>query len=73
MPDTTNQGLLTAVRNAIAARLNGGAIQAYTLPSGRNIQYVPLTDLIELERHYAARVLAESGGGTAYVEFERPS
>ncbi len=50
----TTQEMLDAVNNAINARLTGGAVQSYTI-SGRNIQYISLSELKELK----AKILPE--------------
>lgn len=67
----TKQEMLDNVENAINARVNGGAVQAYSI-GGRNIQYIPLPDLMKL-RDQLRREIAGSGGATTYAGFGSPS
>ena len=67
----TKQEMLDNVDNAINARLNGGAVQAYSI-GGRNIQYSPLSELMKL-RDQLRREVATSGGSTTYAGFGSPS
>ena len=67
----SKQEMLDNVENAINARVNGGAVQAYSI-SGRNIQYIPLPELMKL-RDQLRREIATSGGTTTYATFGSPS
>jgi len=66
----TKQEMLTNVENAINARMTGGAVQAYSI-GGRNLQYIPLPDLLKL-RDQLRREIAGSGGTTSYASFGDP-
>lgn len=69
MPVPTTQELLDSVNTAIAARLAGGAVQAYTV-NGRNLQRDPIPDLLKLRNELIAQLNAEqSGGGRTYATF----
>jgi hypothetical protein len=63
-----NKELLDKVEAAITARLDGGAVQSYSI-GGRNIQYIGLSELIKL-RDELRRNLSVSGGKTTYAEFK---
>lgn len=69
----TPSELVILVRTAIEARLNGGAVIAYTI-DGKNLQRDPIPDLLALERHYTALQAAEqsSGTGITYARFDNP-
>lgn len=69
--DTTPQGMLAAVEQAIAAILAGGAVQAYTI-AGRNIQKMPLEQLYKL-RDKLRQEIASPRDKTTYVSFGEPS
>lgn len=71
MSAPTKQEMLDNVENAINARLTGGAVQAYSI-GGRNLQYIPLTELYKL-RDQLRREIAGSGGTTTYASFGSPS
>lgn len=64
---TTAEDMLTAVEAAITARLNGGAVQSYSI-DGRNLQYVSLTELYTLRTKLKGEVAAETGTRN-YVAF----
>lgn len=69
----TTQELLTAVETAIEARLNGGAVQAYTI-GGRNIQYITLSELYKLRTQLKKEVNASNVSNTRlYAKFAEPS
>lgn len=68
----TATDLLTLIDKAIKARLSGGAVQSYSI-SGRNIQYMTLTELRELRRELQSQIASESGGAINYASFRRPS
>jgi hypothetical protein len=67
----TTQEMLDAVNNAINVRLTGGAVQSYTI-SGRNIQYIPLSELKELKKELQAQLASEKGGARTFVSFKNP-
>ena len=71
MSSPSKQEMLENVENAINARVNGGAVQSYSI-GGRNIQYIPLPELMKL-RDQLRREIAISGGTTTYVTFGSPS
>ncbi len=67
----TKQEMLDNVEAAINARISGGAVQSYTI-GGRNLMYIPLTDLMKL-RDQLRRETSVSGGNTTYAGFGSPS
>jgi len=71
MARPTTQEMLEKVELAIMARLNGGAVQSYSI-GGRNLQYMQLPEL-EKMRDKLIRQSSPSGGTTTYVSFGRPS
>lgn len=68
---TSASDQLTAVENAIIARLNGGAVQSYSA-MGRNLQYVPLSELYKIRALLRQEVAAGSGRTTSFVQFNDP-
>jgi len=70
-PATDPAALLAVVNNAIAARLSGGAVAAYSI-NGRNIQYISLSELREMRKELQAQVAAEKGGARTFVSFKKP-
>ncbi len=54
--------LLTKVEAAIDARLEGGAVDSYSI-DGRNLKYVSLTDLFAMRRKLAREVEVAASGG----------
>jgi hypothetical protein len=67
----TTATLLAAVEQAIAARLNGGAVQSYSI-GGRNLQYMTIESLMKLRDQLKAESSSGSGGARNYVSFENP-
>jgi len=67
----TTQEMLDAVNAAINARLTGGAVASYSI-NGRNIQYIPLSELRDLKKELQAQVSAEKGGVRTFVSFKNP-
>jgi hypothetical protein len=67
----TTQEMLDAVNAAINARLTGGAVAAYSI-NGRNIQYIPLSELRELKKELQAQLAAEKGGARTFASFKNP-
>jgi hypothetical protein len=68
MDEPTVEELLTTLRTAINARLAGGMIQSYSI-NGRNIQYLPLAELLALEKSLVLRAGLSQGGARNYVGF----
>lgn len=61
---------LQKVRDAIDARIDGGAVQSYTLDNGVNIQKCSLTELMALEKRLADTLYSESRTlGRSYAKF----
>ncbi|MBI4970805.1 MAG: hypothetical protein HZC17_03085 [Candidatus Omnitrophica bacterium] len=71
MAAPAKQEMLDNVENAINVRISGGAVQSYSI-GGRNLQYIPLTELYKL-RDQLKREIAGSGGTTTYASFGNPS
>ena len=63
--------MLINVENAINARMTGGAVQSYSI-GGRNLQYIPLPELMRL-RDQLRREIAGYGETTTYAGFKGPS
>ncbi len=68
----TAQEILDAIRTAILARLSGGYVNSYSMPDGRNIQFIRLEELTALEERYAAIVAAQQSGGFTFAGFSNP-
>jgi hypothetical protein len=66
--ETTDAAMLTAVKQAIAARLSGGAVQSYSI-GGRNLQYCTLDELWKLRRNLEKKINNTAGSGRTYVKF----
>lgn len=67
MAPTTSE-MLNQVTAAISARLNGGTVASYSI-SGRNIEYMPMPDLLALKRDLEKQLAAENGGSRNYAKF----
>ncbi len=67
----TKQEMLDAVNDAIYARLNGGAVDSYSI-GGRNLQYISLKDLMDMRAGLQAEVSSEQGTRN-YAGFKDPS
>lgn len=67
-PATDNASLLTAVNQAIAANLAGGAVQSYTI-GGRNLQKSTLKELMDLRHELENAIAAAAGGGRTLAKF----
>jgi len=67
----TAQTLLTAVNTAIETRLNGGAVQSYTI-GNRNVAFMSLRDLQELRRTLQQEVSLLAGKNKTFVQFVQP-
>lgn len=69
---TTTSERLQKVRDAIDARIDGGAVQAYTV-DGTNIQKATLTELMALEKKLESTLYSESRTrGRSYAKFTEP-
>ena len=66
----TKQEMLTAVNDAISARLSGGAVSSYSI-GGRNLQYISLKELMDL-RGVLQRELSDEKGTRNYASFVKP-
>jgi hypothetical protein len=64
--------LLAQVNSAINARMSGGAVHSYTMPGGRNLQYIPLAELLQLRTQLQLEVTNASGGARSYAQFVDP-
>ncbi len=71
MITTTTSQLLDQVTTVISARLNGGAVASYSI-NGRNLQYMPMQDLLALKRDLEKQLAAEKGGSRNYAKFVKP-
>lgn len=69
-PSTTPEDMLTAVNQAIAANLAGGAVQSYSI-GGRNIQKATLAELWKMRDDLTRLIGAKAGGGRTYAKFGR--
>ena len=67
----TDADMLDKVNQAITARLNGGAVQAYTI-NGRNIQYVTLDELWKMRRELEIAIGNKNGGARNFISFVDP-
>ena len=67
----TKQEMLENVENAINARMTGGAVQSYSI-NGRNIQYMPLTELRQMRADLMKEISARSGNSRNYATFTKP-
>jgi hypothetical protein len=70
--ETDPEALLAVVNNAIAARLSGGAVAAYSI-NGRNIQYISLSELRQMRQELQAQVSAAKGNARTFVSFKNPT
>lgn len=65
--------MIEKVREAIFILLDGGVVQAYTMPGGRNIQHYSLAELQSIDKYYTGlRSSEEAGGGFTFAGFNRP-
>lgn len=63
--------LLAAVNTAIAAILDGGAVQSYTI-GNRNLQRMSLGDLLKFRDQLRTEIAAShTSGGRTYAKFDR--
>ena len=71
MAGPTVREMLDNVNKAIDAITSGGAVQSYSI-GGRNIQKIPLSELLKLRQVLKQEVKA-GRGSTTYVRFDNPS
>jgi len=55
------------VDSVVLARLQGGAINRYTLSDGRTVQRDSLPDILGVRREYAAEAEADANGSSIAV------
>jgi hypothetical protein len=67
----TTSDMLDQVNVAISTRLSGGAVAAYSI-NGRNIQYMPMPELLALKKDLQKQLAAEKGGSRNFAKFVRP-
>ncbi len=67
----TDAQMIVKINEAITARLNGGAVQSYSI-GGRNIQYMSLNDLLKLRRELEQSISNAAGGARNFVTFVDP-
>jgi len=67
----TTSDMLDQVNAAISARLSGGAVASYSI-NGRNIQYMPIPELLSLKKDLQNQLAAEKGGSRNYAKFVKP-
>ena len=67
----TTSDMLNQVDAAISARLSGGAVAAYSI-NGRNIQSMPMPELLALKKDLQKQLAAEKGGSRNFAKFVRP-
>ena len=60
--------MLDQVNAAISTRLRGGTVASYSI-NGRNIQYLPMQELLALKRDLVKQLAAEKGGARNYAKF----
>ena len=69
----TTQEMLDKVNTAIVARLDGGAVQSYSI-GGRNIQYISLGELYKLRDILRKEVNSSNVSNTRlYAGFGEPN
>jgi len=67
----TDSEMLVKINEAITTRLNGGAVQSYSI-NGRNLQYVTLQELWQLRRDLEVAISGKAGGARNYASFVNP-
>lgn len=68
MATPTSQEIADAARSAIKARLDGGAVLAYTI-QGRQVQLSPLSELMRVEDNFRREQAQEDGSGILLAQF----
>jgi hypothetical protein len=66
------QALLDAIDAEILSRITGGAVESYSMPDGRSLRYLPMSELRALRTEVATEVAAASGGTRSYGSRRRP-
>jgi hypothetical protein len=62
-----------AVDTEVLARIQGKAIDRYSLQDGRSVQKSPLAELLRVREHYAAQAIQEEfGSAIAGFRFFEP-
>ena len=69
--DTSIQGMLNAVDQAIAALIAGGAVQSYSI-AGRNIQKMRLDELRNLRKELYQELALSKGNNRSFAKFCNP-
>lgn len=73
MTAPTDSALLEKIKTAIGNLMDGGAIQSYSMPDGRNLRAYSLDELLRLQKYYEAKVQnASSTSHRTYIKFRRP-
>ena len=67
----TTSEMLDQVNAAISARLSGGAVASYSI-NGRNIQYMPIPELMAIKKDLQKQLSAEKGGSRNFAKFVKP-
>ena len=67
----TTSEMIALVDAAIVASLNRGAVVSYSI-NGRNIQYMPMPELVSLKKDLQKQLAAEKGGSQNFAKFVRP-
>jgi len=67
----TTSEMLDQVNAAISARLSGGAVASYSI-NGRNIQYMPIPELLAIKKDLQKQLSAEKGGSRNFAKFVKP-
>ena len=67
----TTSDMLDQVNAAISARLSGGAVASYSI-NGRNIQYMPIPELLAIKKDLQKQLSAEKGGSRNFAKFVKP-
>jgi hypothetical protein len=67
-PASDDASLLAAVKQAIANKLSGGAVQSYTI-GGRSLQHCTLKELWELRKQLEKKISDAAGKGRTYAKF----
>ncbi len=70
MAAPSKQEMLENVEIAINARMTGGAVQSYSI-NGRNLQYVSLSELIQL-RDRLRQETSSGNSRTTFAKFNKP-
>ncbi len=66
----TAKQIREATDDVFLARMLGGAIQQYTLRSGRNIRRDPIPDILAAQKHYQSLENEDDGSALTRLTFE---